>query len=383
MYIEKIQQFISEYNPNINVRVGSPLYYLMIVPTAKIYEYIEALITTFKEYMLSKEVILSYYNIERNTGNYGTGSIEVTVEASQEAYTFPSGTIFTDADDNTLESTQDVYIINSISGTIPVQTTTKTNRVYLPGEEITCSIYGSLIKECKIKTQVSGGSSEETVSEWETRIKTAISQTTVTKNGIYNTFKLAYPAIIDVTFDSKPVVFNKATIYIKSPLSEKEVTFTESPGVLQDNLAKITYNSITIDSHTVSNKGLYNEINSFEFTGEELTIKYLSPYLVKDLQSYSNDEDTFPIGFKLSIKQAEPIFITGSITGVGNIETIKEYLNNHNIGSFKMSSFINNVGLTNYDLPIVLNFNGIEVNNTYIGYNAYYYDEITLNEPSI
>lgn len=383
MYIEKIQQFIAEYNPTINVRVGSPLYYLMIVPTAKIYEYIETLIASFKEYMLSKEVILSYYNIEKNTGTYGTGTLEITVETSQEAYTFPLGTIFTDADEATLESTQDVYIIDSESGTIPVKTTTVTSKVYVPGELLTCSIYGSLIKECKVKAQISGGSSSETTEEWEARIATAISQTTVTKTGIYNSFKAKYPAILDAIFDSKPVVFNQAVIYIKSPLEEKTVSFTSSPGILEDNLAKVTYSSSTIDSHTISNKGEYNEINTFEFGEENLTIKYLSPYLVKSLQAYANDEDTFPIGFKLKVKQANEIFISGIITGTGSLDVIREYFNSHKIGTFKMSNFITSVGLTNYELPITLNFNDTEVTNTYTGNNALYYDEITINAPSV
>ena len=385
-YISLMQQIVKEYDPDINVRTGSVLYYLILLPAATIYEYINSLINIlFNNSNLvtaeNKEPLLSNFGVPQYTGTKGVGELELRLNDKQDSYFFPKGTIFTSEFNDIVLLTEDTSVSNTISLTLKVETETNTDKIYFVGEKFTCSIYGTLIESCEVKTQIGGGKSDENIDDWQARIMETLSQTTTTSLGVYNAIKKQFPKIIDIKC-------NDRTVYIKSPLTTKTkkiklIDYDNSRvAIIEDNIAKITYCPYKIKKIVTTQQGTSKEKNLVYLetsTIDEVEITYYSPYLVPECQSFVDNKEVFPIGFSLLIKQANPIFISGEIKGIGSSLKVQEYILNTKIGSLTISDILVDNEITKYELPIYLTMEDTYrklisvINNEYLFSNSAYY----------
>lgn len=362
--IDIIRQIISDINPLINTKVGSAIYYLVVVPSAAIYDYISGLIEEVKGLITDKKTILDNFKIPQLVGSPGIGKLTLTLSPTVSYYSFPEGTTFKNENGDTLISTE-LITTQDITCDIPVETSTNTDTIFNIGDYFSCSLYGSLIENCVVSQQITGGVSDETLTEYEERIEQYLTQTTTTAKGIYNKIKEEFPTLLDLK-----VIKNN--IYIKSPLQKKKTTTNNY--IIRDN---ISYVITSVTGYTTYNKGLYNEYSVFE---EEKEIEYLCPYLVKDIYAYIQETDEFPIGFPLYVSHADSIMITGTLYGDFSSSKILDYITKHSIGTFKMSDFILNSGATTFTLPITLYFNGKEVTDKYNYESAYYTLGLTIKD---
>jgi len=388
--IKKIQQVIQDYNSTLNVLVGSALYYMVVVPAGKVYEYITSLIddissNTALSTSSNKELLLENFNISKFVGTPGEGELYIKVSTSSVIYTFPVGTIFTHSSGATIETTEEKS--TSLETTIAVKTATNTSTSYEVGEVFTTSLYGTLITECYVSKEITGGASSETDEALLDRVKLELSQCSVTKPGIIYKLKNNFPNIIDIAIYPNTTPYDRSLLprhsgikidtYVKTPLEQA----TATSAVIKDTIYKIVGTRVT------KNRGTKYEENTLSSYTNGLTYTRFS--LLNDLQDFADDTDTFPLGVDLLIIHATPVTVSGTIytrtNQTSKLDALKQYILSHTIKPFKISDMVTTVGIVDYMLPIELSFK-----NEYTGaitsvidiYNydnsAYYYGNISI-----
>lgn len=315
---------LKEKFPESNLDPGGALYFLLFGPTNQIYTDIQADIEkALKESSLdtaeNKDPLLANFSIQRKEGAYGVGELYLSMKSNLSLYIFPSGTLFQGGE---LISTEAVEF--STSATIPVRTTSKTEKVYLVGTPITSSAYPSLVQACYVSTQVSGGYAEEATSDWEERIQNTLEKTPTTEGGLRYFLKQEFPEVIDVKVSrtTRERIRRRGVeidAYIKLPLEKVIPTSTTIDDI-------VIFSDLTPTS--TLNRGTYTERNVFA----TIPTYYYRPYRFKEIQEWVNDNEVFPLGLDILLVQPNPYIVTG-----GNSA---QYISLKSIGPLSLKQYI-------------------------------------------
>lgn len=408
-FIQSTIDILTEFFPTLNTKIGSSLYYLNILPNAKVSENTDtaiqnisdnvAILTANEEY---QSKLIDNFGVPLIVGKQGTGQIAVTLSTSVSVYPFPAGTEFTNENGDVLVTTTEVSFEPTETNNVvilDVQTLTNTNSVFEVGTSFTPSIFGNLVLSSVISKQVDGGVLDETNTDAITRIKNSLTQTPTNPAGIKFYVFQEFPSIIDIIIRKQNVLnreqlgrsTNKVPIdcIIKTSLIEKTVSLSITNNIveLSDIIIKVTNSSLTIQSIEVKNRGTSYEKNTLTFSENtgSVTLTYLSTNDIKDIQTLFDTPDKFPYGVDLIAVQADPIFVSGSITTTTSIGDIQQYILSHLVTNFDIADMIESVPLKDFNLPIQLTFDNIytnEVVTTSTIYEnlsgGYYFSDITI-----
>jgi hypothetical protein len=266
-------------------------------------------------------------------------------------YIFQKGSIFQEGE---LVSTESVEFTGT--AIIDVETYSNTSKIYTAGTPVTSVVYPNLVESAYVSTQISGGTENETLIDWQERIQDYLTQTPTTEGGLRAFLIRSYPEVIDIKANRTTTPRLRKTgieidIYIKLPVEK----IIPSTNIIEDII-------ILCDKEPLStvNRGLWNEKNTFLTTPNY----YYRPYKFKEIQEWVNTNENFSLGLDILLVQPTPYFINA-----GTNQVLATYINNKSIGTLSLKEYIAETGNILDTFTI----------QDYYGKNTYTTDSITDN----
>lgn len=365
MSITIVQQILNELNPSLNVKVGSPLYFTMVLPMSKLYEDLLTRIETTKiDSALGLttdetrvDALLTNFGVQRISGIPARGKLFVELSPSVAIYVFPIGSTFTHEDGTIVQTTEDITATESFE--VEVETLEGTTKVYDVGNAFISTLYGSLVLSSTVSAQIAGGIERETNEQLISRIQTELTENTVTSTGVRVKLQNTFKEIID----SKTI---QDIIYIKTGVEKITVN---SSGVISNPV--LFYESLP-NGAELSQVDYFNWVISLP---ENTEFVYYTSKTIKEAEDYLNSNDILPLGITYKVRFGNIVFVSGNIKSIAKKET-EDFLSfflNYKIGNFSMSDFVNSLKNKDIVYPIELTFNGTKVVTEYVDNLATYF----------
>lgn len=387
--IEKITQILKDYDSELNTNPGSVIQGLLVVPAGEVFDYIQeekidklrsdmSLLTAVDE--SQRLLLLANFGLNQIRGRKASGKIKVTVSSQVPFYSFPLGTLFTSSS-VVLVTTADASITTKDANfvEIPVETTSVSEVVLPIGTTLSSSLYGNLITSAVVTSQIANGKLDETSDALLDRIIEDLSENAMSVSSLRTKVLKEFSSLVDAVVKKTNLSqrYNrpsgvKADIMVKGSLTEKTVSVTVVNGkfTINDIILKVVDSSEVIFLSKTLYKSTYVETNTFNCSvNGVISVSYLTMPIVKDVQSFLDDEDKFPIGVDLIASAATPVFVSSS-----DLEISESYLYNLPLIPISISKIIKDNNITDFSLPITVYLNDkiMTDKDTFYDFPAYY-----------